>query len=357
MANAIKGITIEIGGNTTKLVDALKAVNKEVKNCQTDLKELDKLLKLDPGNSDLLVQKQKALTDAIDATKSKIEQEKIALEQLKNAPQTDLVVQQQDALTREIIKTEQSLKSLKDEYKDFGSVASQQLQAAGDKMKEVGGKISGVGNAIAPVSAAVAGLGTAAVSITATFDEQMSRVKAITQANSDEFVELRNRAIELGEKMKFTSAEVAEAMTHMAYAGWKPKEIMEGIAAVMNLAAASGEDLSTVSRVVTDAVKQFHMEASEASHFVDVLNAGATNANTNIKMLGESFKYVGTTAGAFKFSVEDTTLALSLMANAGVKDTQAGTNLKDALSRLIALQCLRRSPTLGIGGRNGTWHP
>ena len=158
MAN-IKGITIEINGDTTKLTDALQSVNREIKNNQSDLKELDRLLKIDPGNTELLAQKQNALTEAIAATKTKLDEEKLALEQLKNAPQTELTTQQQEALTREIIKTEQSLKALEDEYKNFGSVAAQQLQAAGDKMQEVGGKISGVGTAIAPVSAALMGVG------------------------------------------------------------------------------------------------------------------------------------------------------------------------------------------------------
>ena len=127
MAGSIRGITIEISGNTTKLTEALRGVNKEIQGTQRDLKELDKLLKIDPGNTELLTQKQKALTDAISATKTKLSEEKAALEQLKNAPQTEQTQKQQEALTREIIKTEQSLKYLQQEYKAFGSVAAQQL--------------------------------------------------------------------------------------------------------------------------------------------------------------------------------------------------------------------------------------
>ena len=217
MAN-IKGITIEINGDTTKLTEALGKVNREIKNNQADLKELDKLLKIDPGNTELLTQKQKALTDAIAATKTKLDEEKLALEQLKNAPQTEQTAQQQEALTREIIKTEQSLKSLETAYKDFGSVAAQQIKAVGDKMQDVGGKISGVGKAIAPVSAALMGVGAAAVSITADFDAEMSKVKAISGATGEDFDMLRDKAREMGAKTQFSAQEAAQAMEYMAMA-------------------------------------------------------------------------------------------------------------------------------------------
>lgn len=333
MAN-IRGITIEIGGNTTKLTEALKNVNKEIQGTQKDLKELDKLLKLDPGNTDLLAQKQKALTDAISATKKKLDEEKTALEQLKNAPQTEQTVKQQEALTREIAKTEQSLKSLQDEYKNFGSVAAQQLKATGEKMQEVGGKISNAGKALAPVSAVITGLGATAVKITADFDEQMSKVKAISGATGDEFDALRDKAREMGAKTKFSATEAAQAFEYMAMAGWKTNDMLDGIEGIMNLAAASGVELASTSDIVTDALTAFGLKASDSGHFADVLAAASTNANTNVSLLGESFKYAGTTAGAFGFSAEDTVLALGLMANAGIKGSHAGESLKNALVNL-----------------------
>ena len=334
MAGSIRGITIEIDGNTTKLTEALRGVNLEIQGTQKDLKELDKLLKLDPGNTELLTQKQHALTEAIEATKTKLNDEKLALEQLQNAPQTDLTLQQQEALTREIVKTEQSLKSLQEEYKNFGSVAAQQLQAAGDKIQEIGGKISGAGQAIAPVSAALLGVGTAAVMITADFDAQMSKVKAISGATGDEFDSLRDKAREMGAKTQFSASEAAQAMTYMAMAGWKTTDMLNGIEGIMNLAAASGEDLASTSDIVTDALTAFGLKASDSGHFADVLAAASTNANTNVSLLGESFKYVASTAEAFKFSTEDTVLALGLMANAGIKGSQSGTELKNALVNL-----------------------
>ena len=335
MAGTIKGITIEIGGNTTKLTEALKAVDKEIKGTQKDLKELDKLLKIDPGNTELLTRKQKALTDAIEATKTKLNDEKTALEQLKNAPQTELTKKQQEALTLEIIKTEQSLKSLQEEYKTFGSVAAQQLEAAGEKTRKMGDSISSAGKALAPVSAVLTGLGTAAVKVTADFDAQMSKVKAISNATGEEFDALRDKAREMGAKTKFSATESAQAMEYMAMAGWKTGDMLSGIEGIMNLAAASGEELATTSDIVTDALTAFGLKASDSGHFADVLAAASTNANTKVSLLGESFKYVASTAGAFKFSTEDTVLALSLMANAGIKGSHAGESLKNALVNLI----------------------
>ena len=133
MANRIKGITVEIGGDTTKLSDALKNVNKSIKDTQNQLRDVNKLLKLDPGNADLLVQKQKYLSEAIKDTKEKLEQEQAALKQLKEAPQTEETIKQQEALTREIEDTKQALKGLEDQYKSVGSVAGVQLQQAGQE--------------------------------------------------------------------------------------------------------------------------------------------------------------------------------------------------------------------------------
>ena len=131
MADRIKGITVEIGGDTTKLSDALKGVNKSIRQTQDQLRDVNKLLKLDPGNTDLLVQKPKYLSAAISDTKEKLKQEQDALKQLQQGPQTEETIKQQEALTREIENTKQSLEKLKSEFKDVGSVAGVQLQQAG----------------------------------------------------------------------------------------------------------------------------------------------------------------------------------------------------------------------------------
>ena len=147
----------------------------------------------------------------------------------------------------------------------------------------------------------------------------MSQVKAISGATGQDFEDLTAKAKEMGATTKFTATQSAEAFNYMAMAGWQPTQMIDGISGVMNLAAASGEDLGTTSDIVTDAITAFGLQAGDAGHFADVLAQASANANTNVGMLGESFKYVAPVAGAMNYTVEDTSLALGLMANASVK--------------------------------------
>ena len=180
----------------------------------------------------------------------------------------------------------------------------------------------------------LAGIGAAAVAVTAKFDAGMSKVKAVSGATGKEMEQLRAKAKEMGAQTKFSAIESAEAFNYMAMAGWKTNDMLNGIEGVMNLAAASGEDLATTSDIVTDALTAFGLSAKDSGHFADVLAATSSNANTNVAMLGESFKYIAPVAGALGYSVEDINLALGLMANSGIKASQAGTTLRSALTRL-----------------------
>ena len=164
----------------------------------------------------------------------------------------------------------------------------------------------------------------------------MSQVKAISGATGQEFDDLTAKAQEMGATTKFTATESAEAFNYMAMAGWKPQQMIDGISGIMSLAAASGEDLGTTSDIVTDALTAFGLQAGDAGHFADVLAQASANANTNVSMLGESFKYVAPVAGAMNYSVEDTSLALGLMANASIKGSMAGTALKTSLANMAA---------------------
>lgn len=166
----------------------------------------------------------------------------------------------------------------------------------------------------------------------ANFEATMSKVQAISSASAEEMTAINEKAKEVGANTKFTATQAGEAFTYMAMAGWKSKEMLSGIDGIMNLAASSGEDLGTVSDIVTDAMTAFGLaadgtttilknglekEVANTTHFADVLAAAASNSNTNVAMLGESFKYAAPLAGQFKFTVEDTALALGLMANSG----------------------------------------
>lgn len=334
MAGRIQGITVEIGGDTTKLQTALKGVNTEIRNTQSQLKDVDKLLKLDPGNTELLAQKHRLLGDAVKETKEKLETLKTAAEQAEEALKNGTITQEQyDGLQREIAETEAKLKSL-EEQANQSATALQSIAAKGEKLKTVGDNITSVGQRFLPVTGVVVGLGTAAVKAAADFDSAMSKVAAVSGATGSDLEDLRDKAREMGAKTKFSATEAAEAMNYMAMAGWKTEDMLSGIEGVMNLAAASGEDLATTSDIVTDALTAFGLTAADSGHFADILAAASSNANTNVSMMGETFKYCAPIAGALGFSAEDTAEAIGLMANAGIKGSQAGTALRTIMNNL-----------------------
>ena len=334
MANRIKGITVEIGGDTTGLDKALKSVNTSIKSTQSALKDVNRLLKLDPSNTELLSQKQRLLKDAIGATKEKLDSLKVAQEQAKQQLENgELGQDKYDALQREIVETEEELRRLQQEAATT-STALSKIDVAGQKMEAVGNSIAGAGKKMMGVTTVIGGVGVAAVKTAADFDSAMSQVAAVSGATGKDFDDLRNKAREMGSKTKFSATEAAEAMNYMAMAGWKTEDMLGGIEGVMNLAAASGEDLATTSDIVTDALTAFGLSAKDSGHFADILAAASSNANTNVSMMGETFKYCAPIAGALGFSAEDTAEAIGLMANAGIKSSQAGTALRTIMNNL-----------------------
>lgn len=209
------------------------------------------------------------------------------------------------------------------------------VSAGFDVLTSVGDTMTSVGNKLTlGLTTPVVALGTACTKTTADFDSAMSKVSAISGATGDSLQALRDKAKEMGEKTKFSATESAEAFTYMAMAGWDTEQMLDGISGIMNLAAADGLDLATTSDIVTDALTAFGLQASDSAHFADVLAKASSSANTNVSMLGESFKYVAPVAGAMGYSVEDVGVALGLMANSGIKAGQAGTSLRAALTRM-----------------------
>lgn len=335
MASRIAGITVEIGGNVGPLTKALESVNKVIKNTQNQLKDVERLLKLDPTNTQLLTQKQALLKDSISATKEKLEALKTAQEQAKAQMENgDLGKDKYDALQREIIATEQELEKLAKEAAN-ANAALNKLDSVGQTLENVGNKMAGVGKTLTTnVTTPIVAIGAAAVKTTADFDAQMSKVQAISGATGDEFDALREKAREMGAKTKFSASEAGAAFEYMAMAGWKTGDMLDGIEGIMSLAAASGEDLATTSDIVTDALTAFGLTAKDSGHFADILAAASSNANTNVSMMGETFKYAAPIAGALGYTAEDTALAIGLMANAGIKSSQAGTSLRKMMTEL-----------------------
>lgn len=209
------------------------------------------------------------------------------------------------------------------------------LDSVSKTVGNIGKSIENVGtsltkNLTVPIAGAFAGI----ISTTADFEAQMSKVQAISGATAEEFDALEAKAREMGAATKFSATESGEAFEYMAMAGWKTEDMLNGIEGIMSLAAASGEELGTTSDIVTDALTAFGLSAKDSAHFADVLAAAATNSNTNVSMLGQSFKYAAAPAGALGYSVEDVTLALGLMANSGIKADMAGTSLRNLFQRM-----------------------
>ena len=317
----IKGITVSIGGDTTKLQTALKQVNGNIRNTQSQLKDVERLLRLDPTNTELLAQKQRLLKQAVSDTKDKLDTLKKASEdaaktkdkydawkakydpiktkidetteklkklkeksaEMERAGNIDTTAyqtlqreieetsndlktlkqdaqkvsdefghpvspEQYDALQREIIETEQDLESLQTQARNT-STSLETMAAHGEKMQQLGTNIKNVGQKMMPVTLAVTAVGTAAVKTSADFESSMSKVAAISGATGDDLEALTAKAREMGAKTKFSASEAADGLQYMAMAGWTPQQMLDGLDGIMNLAAASGEDLATTSDI------------------------------------------------------------------------------------------------------------
>lgn len=243
---------------------------------------------------------------------------------------------------------DEGLRGASSRFKDFGSNLSSALSGTKDLFApavEGFQKIEGVGKtageyigkaakAFGTASLAVAGWGGTAVKAGMSFDATMSQVSAISGATGDDFDALRKKAIEMGASTQFSASEAAEALTYMGMAGWKTEDMLDGIAGIMDLAAINGGNLASTADIVTDALTAFGMQASDSGHFADVLAVASSNANTNVGMMGETFKYMAPVAGALGYTAEDTALAIGLMANSGIKASQAGTSLRSIITRL-----------------------
>lgn len=198
-------------------------------------------------------------------------------------------------------------------------------------IKSVGKVAAG---ALTGITAALGGAAAYAIKVGSDFEAGMSEVGSISGAASDELEKLSDKAKEMGAKTKFSATEAASGLKYMAMAGWKTDDMLNGLEGVMNLAAASGEDLATTSDIVTDALTAFGLSASDSTHFADVLAQASSNANTNVSMMGATFKYVAPVAGAMGYSIEDCATAIGLMANSGIKAGAAGTSLRAILSKM-----------------------
>lgn len=227
------------------------------------------------------------------------------------------------------------LKGLRTAQEESSKTQKSISEKSSAKLLSVGKNMTSAGKTLAKsVTAPIVGLGAGIIKTGADFESAMSKVQAVSGATGNEMKTLETTARNFAKQSKFSATETAEAYLYMGMAGWDAGEMVDGLAGIMNLAAADGLDLATTSDIVTDALTAFGLKASDSGHFADVLAQTSRSCNTNVSMLGESFKYAAPVAGALGYKVEDVSLALGLMANSGIKSTQAGTSLKNLLTNM-----------------------
>lgn len=336
MAGTIKGIIVEIGGDTSGLQKALRSVNTATSSLTKELRGINSLLKLDPSNTELVSQKQKVLAENIEQTSKKLEElrkvQEMADEKIKNGGK--ISQENYRNLQREIINTENKLKDLQVQASKW-TQAGDSLEAFGTKVTNISNKIDNLGNTLTTsLTLPVLAIGTAAVTTGNDFEAQMSRVQAIAGATKDELEQLTNQAIDLGASTSFSASEVAAGMENLASAGFTTNEIMEAMPGLLNLAASSGAELATAAEIAASAIRGFGLEANQSAHVADVFAEAAARTNAQTEDMGNAMKYIAPVANTMGLKIEEVAAAIGIMSDAGIKGEQAGTTLRGALTRL-----------------------
>ncbi|MDU0430064.1 phage tail tape measure protein [Staphylococcus chromogenes] len=350
MANPIGNMVIKVdldgsGFNRgiTGLNRQMRMVSREMSANLSKFGRYDQSLEKSKVKVDGLTKRQQIQAQKVRELKNNYDQ--LSKETGENSAKTQAAAAKYNQAYAELNKYEQELNQATAEMKalerqqqtlntTMGKIGNK-FSELGPRLQEIGSKMQSVGrNMIMYVSAPiVAGFG-AAVKKSIDFDDSMRKVKATSGATGNEFQQLRDKALEMGAKTKFSASESADALNYMALAGWDTKDMLGGIDGVMQLAAASGEDLGQVSDIVTDSLTAFGMKAKDSGHFADVLAQTSSKANTDVRGLGEAFKYAAPVAGALGYTVEDTSIAIGLMSNAGIKGEKAGTALRTMFTNL-----------------------
>lgn len=374
MANDTVGIRLGVDGEKA-FHDSIKAVNAQIKSLGAEMAAVTASFTKNANSQEALAAKNEVLGRSIESQKSKIdvlnkqiERQKEVLNALGDTldktsaeydEQSDQAAKAQNAynsqskvvndLTAQLHKAEAELSGMSgameennaalEEITKNSSEFASDLEEFGDNAKGAETGISQLASALAAagIAGTVKEIGAAireCVNAFAGFDAQMSTVQAISGATASEMDLLSGKAKQMGATTSFTATQAGQAFEYMAMAGWKTEDMMNGLDGIMSLAAATGEDLAKVSDIVTDALTAFGLAASDSKRFADVLAAASTNSNTNVRMMGETFKYVASVAGALGYTIEDTALAIGLMANAGIKSTQAGSALRAVMTNL-----------------------
>lgn len=340
--NRIKGITIEIDGNTTSLQKSLQGVNSILKDTQSALKDVDGLLKMDPGNVELLRQKQEYLNEAISATKDKLEQEKQALEQMKANNATGEITEEQKALEREIVETQKSLEGLEGELKDFGSIGKQQVDAVaqsmaqiGEKVQAAGQKVSAVGDTMtAAVSAPIAAAGAGALKAAMGYEDALAKLSTIADTTEVPMEELSNQILELSKTSGISAETIAGNVYDAISAGQKTADAVNFVSNATQLARAGFTSTDAALDILTTSLNAYGLAAEDVSRVSDILINTQNLGKTTVDQLASSMGKVIPTAKANGVEIETLAGAYAVMTANGIATAETTTYFNSMLNEL-----------------------
>ncbi len=314
-----------------KQQQAVESTKKKLETLQQQYDNIQREIQETGGFSSDLENKLLSKQQQIDKTSASLERQTQKLDQMgaslrEAGVDTGNLGKETERLGAEVADLKKKQEEAAESAKSFGQESNQAITAVGDALAA-----AGIAAALHEIYEAY----MECISVAGNFEESMSNVEALSGASTDELRQLSDLAKELGATTKFTAKESADAMGYMAMAGWDAQQMLSGMPGVLQLAAASGEDLAQVSDIVTDSMTAFGLTAADTSHYADVLAATAASANTSVGIMGETFKYAAPVAGALGYSIEDVSTAIGLMANAGIKGSNAGTALRNVFNGLL----------------------
>lgn len=362
----IKGITISIDGETRGLDKALQDVNKRSRDLQSELRQVDRLLKFNPQNTELLAQRQKLLADQVENTRERLTRLKNAQAEVQaQFERGEIGAEQYRAFQREIIETESKLKHFESQLESSRTKLEkygEAMQKAGGRLKDVGDRTTEIGKDLSmKVTTPLLGVGTAAVMVGAEFEQSMSKVSALSGATGDDLERLEGQARELGKTTVFSATQAAEAQAFLAMAGYEVNEILDSMPGLLNLAAAGQMDLGRAADITTNIMSAFGIEADRTAHVADVLAKASASANTDVSQLGEAIKYLGPVANSLGWSLEESTAAVMSLSNAGIQGSMAGQAFASSLARLAKptreMENLMRDLNISFFDADGVMRP
>lgn len=341
MSKTIKGITVEIGANTTGLSDALSDVTKRSKDIQQELRQVDRLLRFNPKDTELVAQKQQLLGEQVGTTRDRLDKLKEAEKQVQDQfKKGEITEEQYRAFQREIVETESKLKHYEKQLKEVSkshSKLGEALGKTGENMKAMGKRIGDVGKDMSKkVTLPLVGIGAAAAKVGIDFEKSMSEVQAVTGATGAEMEQLEKAARDAGATTDKSAKDAANALQYMGLAGWDVADSQKALMPMLKLSSAANMDLGRTSDLVTDTMSVLGLEINDLDGYLDILAQTSRNSNTDVDQLGEAFLAVGGRLSMLGVEASEGAVALGVLADNGKKGSEAGKGLNAIITNLTA---------------------